>query len=101
MGFLLTILDFSAILLAVWITKEFFQRRSKHLPPGPRPLPLLGNMLDMPTFKPWETFWQWGQQYGESFELFIDVLKSSSDLSYQGTLSEFLFLDATSFSSIR
>ncbi|KAH9841049.1 cytochrome P450 [Rhodofomes roseus] len=34
------------------------------LPPGPRPLPLVGNLLGFPSFHPWETFSKWGETYG-------------------------------------
>ena len=36
------------------------------LPPGPKPLPLIGNALDMPKDYPWKTFQQWCKQYGTS-----------------------------------
>ena len=81
--------------------KNHQTKRETPLPPGPRPLPILGNILDMPSKDEWLTLTRWGQQYGEPFELFIDVLKLSLNLFYQGMSSEFLFLDATSFSSIR
>lgn len=35
------------------------------LPPGPKPLPILGNILDMPRKNEWETISEWGKQYGE------------------------------------
>ncbi|TFK84330.1 cytochrome P450 [Polyporus arcularius HHB13444] len=42
-------------------------RRTRHLPhpPGPRGLPLLGNLFDVPTPQafPWETYLRWGRQY--------------------------------------
>jgi hypothetical protein len=38
-------------------------------PPGPKPLPLVGNMLDFPQDKPWEVFAKWQEQYGKSFGL--------------------------------
>ena len=34
------------------------------LPPGPRPLPLLGNLLDVPHNKEWETLGKWRDEYG-------------------------------------
>ncbi|KAK0479598.1 cytochrome P450 [Armillaria novae-zelandiae] len=34
-------------------------------PPGPRGLPLIGNLLDMPSEKEWLTFAKWGEKYGD------------------------------------
>ncbi len=38
--------------------------RNKH-PPGPKPLPLVGNVKDLPTSFEWETFAEWAKQYGK------------------------------------
>jgi len=45
-------------------------RRSKRglpLPPGPKGLPLIGNILDMPTEQEWLTFAKWGEQWGKCY----------------------------------
>ncbi|KAI0036391.1 cytochrome P450 [Vararia minispora EC-137] len=43
----------------------FFVRRNI-FPPGPPPLPLIGNVLDLlNTDNPWETFTEWKDQYGD------------------------------------
>ena len=34
------------------------------LPPGPKPLPLIGNALDVPMGRPWLVFTQWAKHYG-------------------------------------
>ena len=34
------------------------------LPPGPKGLPLLGNLLDMPSRTPWIKFAEWSKVYG-------------------------------------
>lgn len=34
------------------------------LAPGPRPLPIIGNLLDVPSKREWETITKWGHQYG-------------------------------------
>ncbi|KAG1730688.1 cytochrome P450 [Suillus paluster] len=35
------------------------------LPPGPRLLPFLGNILDIDVARPWLTYAEWGKQYGD------------------------------------
>ncbi|KAH6919286.1 cytochrome P450 98A3 [Coprinopsis sp. MPI-PUGE-AT-0042] len=35
------------------------------LPPGPKGFPLIGNLLDIPQDKPWETYSKWAKEYGD------------------------------------
>lgn len=67
MGFTTT--DFLALLVSVTLLVYYAHvRRMKRsqLPPGPPQLPIIGNLLDMPTEYPWVKYREWGQQYRES-----------------------------------
>ena len=37
------------------------------LPPGPKGYPLIGNIFDMPTYKPWLVYDEWRRTYGKTF----------------------------------
>ncbi|KAH9929336.1 cytochrome P450 [Fomitopsis serialis] len=38
---------------------------NRHLPPGPKRLPLVGNVFDLPSQYPWQFFASWAQKYGD------------------------------------
>lgn len=64
-----------AALFVYWCTS--YQRRRSPLPPGPRDLPLVGNILNFPSLNIWETFTHWKSQYG-----WFEVILASSATSY-------------------
>lgn len=71
MGVLLSnmsFLDGSAMLLLIAILSimaHSYVKKTLSLPPGPRGLPFIGNLLSMPTEKEWLTFSRWGNEFGE------------------------------------
>jgi len=51
-----------------WLAQRLYRSIFLHtpsLPPGPKPLPLLGNLFDMPVSREYETYTQWGREYGD------------------------------------
>jgi hypothetical protein len=77
----LILLDVVVAVFGVILVKKIFTKRSI-LPPGPSKLPVLENLLDMPTGQEWVTFAKWGKKYGIKFHIsfllnfFIDYLCS-------------------------
>jgi cytochrome P450 len=60
--------DVSIILgiLAVAFCVDLYAKRRRMLaltPPGPTPLPYLGNVFDIPSDKPWEMYSEWSKKY--------------------------------------
>ncbi len=63
-----TVLDITtavviAILLFFWLRGR--SPSTTPLPPGPMKLPVLGNLLDIPTERQWLKFAAWGNLYGK------------------------------------
>jgi len=54
-----------ALTIAAFLIKSFIKHRRAvaRTPPSPRPLPFLGNILDIPSEKPWETYAEWAARY--------------------------------------
>ncbi|XP_073442543.1 cytochrome P450 2C14-like isoform X1 [Dendrobates tinctorius] len=52
------------------------QRNSKNFPPGPKPLPIIGNVLTMDMSKPYKTFMELSKTYGPIFSVQIGMTKS-------------------------
>jgi hypothetical protein len=51
---------------AILFTVRYLQSPWRKLPPGPRGIPLLGNVLDMRS-KQWLNFTKWKQEFGQNF----------------------------------
>jgi hypothetical protein len=51
--------------LAVLLTiRDYQRRRGRPYPPGPRPLPLIGNLLDIPKEFSWLSYTQLSKKHG-------------------------------------
>ena len=60
--------------LGIFVVYWSCQRQRRHLPPGPKKLPFIGNLLSIPTRAEWETFTHWGKKYSKITFLGLDVL---------------------------
>lgn len=60
--------DYALVIVVLALLRAYLVRRRNPsglpLPPGPKPLPIIGNIFDIPKRASWETYAQWGQQYG-------------------------------------
>ena len=63
--------------ISVWLAIRIIRGRANPpYPPGPRGLPILGNMLDIDTNEPHVTYTEWGKTYGLYFGLRLVLVTS-------------------------
>jgi hypothetical protein len=49
---------------AFFVIRDYRRRRGLPYPPGPRPLPLIGNLLDIPKDFSWLSYTQLSKKHG-------------------------------------
>lgn len=82
------------ILVYVYILVSRRNRYKLPLPPGPRKLPLVGNLFDIPPAFEWETYLKWSKEYG----LFLNSLGHLPLTN--GTDSDIIHLDVAGRSMV-
>ena len=85
---LITIVDLLVVLsffVALSAIRDYRQRGGLRYPPGPRPLPVIGNLLDIPKESSWLAYAKFAKRYGGIF--FLSSL--SSKMSSAGDVLSF------------
>jgi hypothetical protein len=63
----LDILVLVTSLVAFLVIRDFQRRRGLPYPPGPRPLPLLGNLFDIPKKFSWLSYLRFSKKHGKIY----------------------------------
>lgn len=76
MTYLSSVTDVFVVLLflaSIRAVRDYRRRRGLPYPPGPRPLPIIGNMLDIPKQFSWLAYSKFSKTYGTPLS-FTEVL---------------------------
>jgi hypothetical protein len=62
----LSITVFIALLLAKYVTSR---KQHRPYPPGPKPMPIIGNAFELPTIDAAEVYTAWGKKYNSELNV--------------------------------
>jgi hypothetical protein len=68
MAFLTFLLDLFSVLsffASIWAIRDYRRHGGLFYPPGPRPLPIIGNLLDIPKDSSWLAYTHFSKKYGK------------------------------------
>ena len=66
----ITYLDIGCGALAAYLLKKLLEKPLAPLPPGPKPYPIIGNLLDIAVGRAWLKYSSFKEKYGMSFIFF-------------------------------
>ena len=88
MASLMMIIDLFALISLFFVLlsiRDHRRRRGLLYPPGPRPLPLIGNLLDVPSTFSWLTYTELSRKYGD-IPSFSFLFKFCSNIELLGDI---------------
>ncbi|THG94175.1 hypothetical protein EW026_g7244 [Hermanssonia centrifuga] len=70
-----------AAIVAIWLVYLYQRRNRLPYPPGPRGLPIIGNIFDIPEKRQWLTYGRWSQEFiVNDHETAQDLFEKRSDI---------------------
>ncbi|KAF5360782.1 hypothetical protein D9756_004595 [Leucocoprinus leucothites] len=88
----------ATIVIVFYRSREQLSRRGLPLPPGPKPLPLVGNLFDQPQENPWLTYHQWGKEHASDILSFRVLGRPTIILNSVKVISDLLEKRSTIYS---
>ncbi|EJT98920.1 cytochrome P450, partial [Dacryopinax primogenitus] len=71
LALMLGVILLGIVLLCIYAVRDVYRKQGSNLPPGPRGLPLLGNLLQVPSKFTWYKLDDWSKQYGPIYTLWM------------------------------
>ncbi|XP_054857069.1 cytochrome P450 2K6-like [Eublepharis macularius] len=87
---------YALVVVVLWKMSNFWNSSRQNLPPGPKPLPLIGNLHIMDVKRPYRTMLKLSKQYGPVFSLQLGFQKMVVLSGYE-TVKEALVKHANAF----